>query len=420
MLSQTEMVVCMQLTTPQDRKAMKDWTDANATESEAKQFSETLPALDKGVGWVWSPSVLKCFVLVKMALPFTYDSSRTPQIDEKPRPAAKLLPVDVNSITAAMSKTIEDAKANDPKALKARVAQLQAELAKKVPPAPSSMTQKQIDDITKAALAERDKSWQTTLQASLKARDEHWLLNLDKIVKWESAQFSVRVTTEVERIAKQLSGAKLPQMAPTQQQPIGSFHMGPGNNPKPPPPEVTKRIVDSLTEGMNKHVAEASGGEMSGPLRKILTVLAQHYDHHSSHPSDQPAMPNERVAIRAGYSYSGGFRNYLSDLRGRGWIQNEAGGICITEVGRRALGTFEAMPTGSGLLEWWKQRVSNPEAKILTCLDNQLSGYSGPDLAAAAGYEYSGGFRNYISSLRTKGLIEGRGKELITLHEDLT
>ncbi len=72
------------------------------------------------------------------------------------------------------------------------------------------------------------------------------------------------------------------------------------------------------------------------------------------------------------------------------------------------------------LLAWWMKRVSGPEVKILICLSNRPDGYSGPQLAEAAGYTFSGGFRNYLSSLRTKGLIVGKGSEPIRLHEDLT
>lgn len=35
-------------------------------------------------------------------------------------------------------------------------------------------------------------------------------------------------------------------------------------------------------------------------------------------------------------------------------------------------------------------------------------GMKGMELAARAGYEYSGGFRNALGQLRTAGLIEGK------------
>ena len=39
----------------------------------------------------------------------------------------------------------------------------------------------------------------------------------------------------------------------------------------------------------------------------------------------------------------------------------------------------------------------------------------GQQLAAASGYEFSGGFRNSLSRLRTAGVIIGRNSDRITL-----
>jgi hypothetical protein len=117
------------------------------------------------------------------------------------------------------------------------------------------------------------------------------------------------------------------------------------------------------------------------------------------------------LAILAGYSYSGGFRNTLSALRTAGYL---IGGneylMMATREGLAALGEYEPLPTGMALLDYWlaDRRLGKAEKVALRHLaDVHPASLTGPDLAAAAGYEYSGGFRNSLSRLRTLGLIEG-------------
>lgn len=404
-LTQCEVLIALQVTGPQDRKALREWTDAKATEDQAKHFWESLASMKRGQAWVWSPSLLECFKMVNVDLPWTYDSSFTPSINSKPRPAAKLKDLDLATIKTVMATQIEQAKANDPKALRAQVASLNQQLHKaveKLATKPTSpLTQKQIDDITKAALAERDKHWQTTLQGSLKARDEHWLLQLDKLLKWEAAQLSVKLTTAVEKLAKQLSGAKLPSAPPAafpsavQRAVDHNTILGPGSRPPLP----------------DKGPLAASDADMKPSQRKVLIVLAQHNNLHGDTPLSKPSL-----AMRAGYSQSGSFDTLLSSLRTAGWLTQ--GEFRITAEGIKALGSYEQPPAiGQELRQWWYQKVTPSQRKVLMALVN--GPLSKADLAAAAGYSESGSFDTLLSSLRTLGLLVGGGRELMKLHEDI-
>ncbi len=117
----------------------------------------------------------------------------------------------------------------------------------------------------------------------------------------------------------------------------------------------------------------------------------------------------------------GAVGNPLGSARARGLIEYHAGGIRITNDGRNALGHYEPMPTGTALFTWWCGRVSGPERKILEALRDAGEPMERSALAAAAGYSPEGGaFGNPLGSLRSKGLIEGKGGAAIKLHEDLT
>jgi hypothetical protein len=92
----------------------------------------------------------------------------------------------------------------------------------------------------------------------------------------------------------------------------------------------------------------------------------------------------------------------------------------ITTAGEE-LGPFPRLPeSGPELFAFWKQHSSFGacERAIMDALA-ESGGADGPQLAAATGYEFSGGFRNSLSNLRTAGVIVGKNNERITLAEGI-
>jgi hypothetical protein len=56
-----------------------------------------------------------------------------------------------------------------------------------------------------------------------------------------------------------------------------------------------------------------------------------------------------------GYAASGGgFNNYLGALRSRGLIEGDGDRLMITEAGIRALGSWEPLPAGRALIDYWR------------------------------------------------------------------
>jgi len=120
-----------------------------------------------------------------------------------------------------------------------------------------------------------------------------------------------------------------------------------------------------------------------------------------------------QVAVLAGYAATGGgFNNYLGALRSRGLIEGYGDRLGITEAGIPALGSWEPLPTGPGLIDHWRGRLGKAERLILETLTQV---YPDPltkeEVAAKAGYEANGGgFNNALGRLRTLELVQGRGK----------
>ena len=124
-------------------------------------------------------------------------------------------------------------------------------------------------------------------------------------------------------------------------------------------------------------------------------------------------LPPPQVAVLAGYAATGGgFNSYLGALRSRGLIEGYGDRLGITEAGIPALGSWERLPTGPGLIDHWRGRLGKAERLILETLTQV---YPDPltkeEVAAKAGYEANGGgFNNALGRLRTLELVQGRGK----------
>ena len=84
----------------------------------------------------------------------------------------------------------------------------------------------------------------------------------------------------------------------------------------------------------------------------------------------------------------------------------------IAEAGIRALGSWEPLPAGSGLVDYWRARLGKAERVMLeTLTQGYPDALTKEEVAARAGYEPNGGgFNNALGRLRTLELVQGRGQ----------
>ncbi len=131
---------------------------------------------------------------------------------------------------------------------------------------------------------------------------------------------------------------------------------------------------------------------------KILAVLSQFPD----------GCTAGRLTLLSGYLNSGAIRNTLSELRSAGCLEGDNGGVMTITAAGEAHGPFPELPSGRALLDYWLRHPSFGKAPraILQALADGDS-MTAEQLARATGYEYSGGFRNALSELRTAGVLTG-------------
>ena len=123
-LTQCNSLVAMRLPAPQDRKAIEEWVKGQADESKAKDLLGSLAGLQRGEGWVWAPE--DGILAREFSDPITtFDSGRTPDGTERVGMPAKFADLDLSEIKTALAQSIKEAEENDPKKLRARIAELE-------------------------------------------------------------------------------------------------------------------------------------------------------------------------------------------------------------------------------------------------------------------------------------------------------
>jgi hypothetical protein len=157
--NQCEPLVVFQLVAKHERDAVKGWMQHMGVDADLEQLSK----LKTGECFFWSPAWLEKFVLTRFKSKVTYDASSTPTVGGRKSAPAKLKPLKLDKLSEAMRATVERAKADDPKELRAEIARLNKELANAVVASRRQVTGKgpATKDVDVAAVArERDRHWE--------------------------------------------------------------------------------------------------------------------------------------------------------------------------------------------------------------------------------------------------------------------
>lgn len=366
-----DMLVACRTPGPLDQERVKDWLDANLTKAQREVVMGKLSGLPTGTAVFASGHPdLKVFGVHAVRRPETFDSSATPKIGERRIEPKRLAKPDLEALRVKMSEAIERAKADDPKALRARIAELEGQIAEGVPHAGDKLA--------------ADNEWLRAREAELEAQ----CTGLQHA--YDAACDLLR--EEIDRTIRE-TYAGLRRSPPSPSPPAASreaFHRDtnpakatgrvPIEHPSPVPPAIP-----------------AGDGSLPKVERLILLALAQH--------AGKP-MTRERLALLVGYhANSKSFANGLGALRGRGAVE----GLAITKQGRAELGRFEPLPTGRALLEWYcANKLTPAEARIARAIAAARVSLSREDLAAKVEYHPNAkSFANGLGRLRGLGIVDG-------------
>ncbi len=329
-LTQIETLFVLRTTSPQDRKAIEAWV---AFQGGARDMIETLPRLESGEAWVWSPSWLRTFERVHVRRRWTFDSGATPKGSKATRPTASLADVDLGSIREQMAATIERAKADDPRELRRRIGELEKQ-AKAGPAAPAP----KLKEVP--ALSAKDRA---ALERTVD-RLEAFAGRLEAVCA-ELNTHAPHARATADSLRKALGAPPAPPIAEMR---ALERVVREGRRAPPPPPRRP-----------NGHAGAADPSLPKGE-RITLIAIAQHPD----------GVTREQLTVLTGYKRS--TRDaYLQRLRERGHTDDAGGRIVASDSGVAALGSdYEPLPTGDALREHWLEpgRLPEGEARVLDVL----------------------------------------------------
>lgn len=388
-LTQVDTLIVLRTTSPQDRAAVRAWVDVHADSAE---MLDTLPSLDSGEAWVWSPEFLHVLQRIQFRRRRTFDSGATPKVGQARKAPATLADVDLAAIKEQMAATIEKAKAEDPKELRKqlglrdrRIVELERQLAERphvepevleVVPAhviDAAVTLGDILDRGRAALQETlaavlgDLLGQATIIREGTSGGDH----RPAVPRAGSAGDGARAVADRSRAGWPEERAD----PPARRQPD-----------RPPVPRATTAAGD----------IRLGKGE-----RKVLEVLAEYPE----------GRTYNELAFLAGYSAKASTLGViLANLRRGGLVEPGNQPVLPTAAGLEAAGGVRQRPTGQALLDQWLRhpRMGEGERKVLLALvDNYPTDLTNDELCDLTGYSPTASTMGVIlSKLRKLGLVE--------------
>lgn len=375
-LTQVETLFALRTTGPQDIAAIEAWMKYHGAD---RAMLASLATLEDGEAWVWSPHQLKKTERFRFRRSATFDSGATPtnHAAGSRRAPATLADVDIAGLTERMAATIERAQADDPKALRKRVAELERQLSQQPPPDPTAQAE-----------LERAREWARGIEGELRRVRR----------KLSNALATLRAAiTDATAAARQLEELSWAQSEERYASAAGG----------------QAGTEDGATEPAPRLADFSSGkGDIGKCARALLAALVQHGD-----------LSLQQAAIIAGYApTSGGVRNSAGELRAMGLIGGGNDRMTATPKGRQhpELRGVGPLPTGPALAKHWLGHLGRCEALLLQhVLERYPKAVSLAQAATASGYEpNSGGVRNAAGRLRTLMLINGTNAA-ITANERL-
>lgn len=392
-LTQAQVLIVLRTIAPQDLAAMKAWIDVHGTPEQGAELMGSLPSLPVGDAWVWSPgwpTAEGIFVRTHVLPITTFDSAATPKPGEKKIVPKNLAAVNLEVLKTQMAATLENAKANDPKELKKKIAELEAQVKKGKPAAADN------------GMVERLTGEIAGLKEVIRLKDEEYFKQRGEWIEQINGWF--RIMKELGE-AMQKAHAEILKKKPTVRKMsevmrnVPSYQGGlPVKNTLPAEPLI--RPVDTRLSDTGDNVGISESGQ------RILDAIVW------LNTMNIPEPSRVLVAFVAKYSStSSGFVKMCGQLRTQGLVSYPAGNlIALTDLG----GGYARMPddapsTNEELHEAIYSMLSPGEKKILEPIINagNQEEISREDVAAAAGYSgTSSGFVKSLGKLRSLGLVD--------------
>lgn len=401
-----ETVVVHRMTAPADQEPVVKWLKGNVKDKVLRaSIEEAMPSLGDGQAYLCS-GVAKVFELVQFPRAKTFDNTATPE-DDAALQEVKTAAIDVEKLRGLLGEAVKEAEANDPTALKRRIAELERDIRKGKPaaaaPAPAI-------DTRAIEAAARKEGWDLAIANTKNLQMRH-IQALQKTMEGCEADI-VKSAIEMFQPLEYVPKPEDKGLAATLEQ---RNHMGwsrpgddgvalrstahPKGNGKAPRSRLNPKSLETI--------------EIDVPLTpvqlKILNALAE-----LEQLGSEVVVTVELLSSWAGYGNyrSKGFVNAIGSLRTGGLVD----GLRLTDQGRAVAQPRPAPRDNEELWERVIDMVGGAAGRVLKpLLEVYPDGVERQALVTAAGYENprSKGFVNVVGRLRTLGFIDYEGGDVV-------
>lgn len=397
-LTQAQMLVVLRTIAPQDLAAMKAWIDVHGDEEQGRTLMASLPSLDIGDAWFWSPGWPTAAGLFQRSrvLPIeTFDSGKSPEPGAKPVEPKKAADVDLKALQRQMAATIEKQKADDPRELKKQLAELRRQVdARKaavetLPAGRNSTPEVRAKVIEKKIIGPKEVARLELVAKRLEQLGDKFAPALE-LARGMSAT-AADLLTEIQKTA----GDVRQMLAPVPAAP-------PAATRAPAVPPI--RAAAPVQSRPRAPIAPPADG-ITPKGQQILDALAELKTLGAAAPR------RNLVALMAGYTNltSKGFVNAMSALSSSGYITYPSTGqVQLTEAGDMVATAVDAPRDASEVQARVIQILGGKTAEILKPI---IAAYpeaiERPTVAGIAGYTNltSKGFVNAMSRLSSLGFV---------------
>jgi hypothetical protein len=375
-LTQVETLFVLRTTGPQDIAAIEAWTKYHQV---GRELLASLAGLGDGEAWAWSPHFLGtpatkfCFRLCD-----TFDSGATPKNvrGADARKAATLADVDLDDLRGRIAETIERAKADDPKVLRAEIAKLKREAGSQ-----------QVNAELQAEI-ERLGGQIRALQLIVPAATQ-------LIKKLETAIAEFRNTQFVAEGVVVVDGP-----GPSGERRFRQLPLPPAI--QPPPKETFKQKTEPYAK---KSASSQNGHALPSGEQLVLDAIAQH----------ERGCTAPQITILTGYK-TRTRQAYLQRLGARELVTKGGDRFQLTPEGRK-LASATLLPKGQALQSHWMLKLPEGEGKILAeILAEYPNPVRGSELTARTNYK-DRTRQAYLQRLGARELVRKQGDSYIAAEE---
>ncbi len=395
-LTSCETLIACRVIHKADRDAIKDWIDGCADPNVGREVLQQLATMERPEAWVWSPEAGFGPTRVTFPLFRTYDSFK-PQEANTGR-LKGWAEVDLDEVREKLQTVVAEAEANDPKHLRARIAELEREARK---PRDLAVDVQALEEAERRGFGEgRRQGFDTGAQSGLRAAHAFLADAMRRHAGFVRGAIDQALRSAVDEFANSLPNIPLPEDAcgaPSAHTKVHRAHANAAPANKGAAPPARARNGATVEKAMP---------------RAMLTALAQHPD----------GLAKRQMLIHTGYRSSGPVSTCFAELAREGWVESSGSLLRITSAGLAALGPFDPLPTGAALREHLLagDKCSTMEKAILRVLfDAYPAAATKGRILEASGYKSSGPVSSAFARLVALGYAVQSGRSELRASEDL-